>query len=65
MNGVRIAITVFVLALLTTVILGWVWTGSHQPPAMRTASHLVLAISGLAGVLALATIWRREPPRLG
>lgn len=58
MNGVRIAITVFVLALLAIVTLGWVWTGSHQPPPLRTASHVVLAVAALAGTFALARIWR-------
>jgi hypothetical protein len=63
MTVVRIAITLFVLALLTIVTLGWVWTGSHQPPPLRTASHTVLAIAALAGIFALTKIWRGEPPR--
>ena len=46
MNTVRIGITVFILALLTIVTLGWMWTSSHQPPPLRTASHIVLAIAG-------------------
>ena len=36
-NAVRIAITVFVLVLLTVLTLGLLWTGSHQPPPLRTA----------------------------
>jgi membrane protein YdbS with pleckstrin-like domain len=63
MNVVRIAITKFVLGLLTIVTLGWIWTGSHQPPPLRTASHIVLAIAALAGIFALAKIWRTESPR--
>jgi membrane protein YdbS with pleckstrin-like domain len=63
MNVVRIAITIFVLGLLTIVTLGWIWTGSHQPPPLRTASHIVLAIAALAGIFALAKIWRTESPR--
>ena len=55
---VRMAITSFVLALLATVTLGWIWTATHQPPPLRTASHLVLSIAALAGIFALAKIWR-------
>jgi hypothetical protein len=57
-NLVRTAITAFVLALLATVTLGWMWTTAHQPPALRTASHLVLSIAALAGLFAVAKIWR-------
>ena len=55
----RIAITCFVLALLGVVRLGWIWTATHQPPPLRTASHVVLSLAALAGLLALAKIWRR------
>jgi hypothetical protein len=58
-NGVRTAITLFVLVLLVVVTLGWRWTASHQPPPQRTASHVVLAISAVGGVFALWKIWRR------
>ena len=51
------AITGFVAVLLTIVALGWVWTASHQPPALRTASHVVLTIAGLAGVFAVVKVW--------
>ncbi len=62
MNAVRIAITVFVLILLGLVTMGWIWTSTHQPPALRRASHVVLAISALAGIFALVRIWRPDPP---
>ena len=65
MIAVRIGITTFVVVLLTIVALGWNWTSSHQPPSLRTASHVVLGIAGLSGILALAKIWRRNPPRVG
>jgi membrane protein YdbS with pleckstrin-like domain len=65
MNRVRIVITMFVLALLTIVILGWVWTTGHQPPPARTASHAVLAVAACAGVFALVKIWRPDPSRRG
>lgn len=58
-NRVRIAITFFVLVLLGVVALGWMWTTSHQPPPLRTASHVVLSLAALAGVFALVQIWRR------
>lgn len=64
MNKVRIAISMFILALLTIVVLGWFWTASHQPPPLRTASHAVLAVSALTGIFALVKIWRRDPPRV-
>jgi hypothetical protein len=60
MQRVRVAISVFVLLLLTLVTLGWIWTGSHQPPSLRNASHLVLAMAAGAGVFALAAIWRPD-----
>jgi membrane protein YdbS with pleckstrin-like domain len=60
MRLVRAAITAFVLLLLAVVSLGWIWTGSHQPPPLRTASHVVLSIAAFAGIFALARIWRPE-----
>jgi hypothetical protein len=60
LNAVRIAITLFVLALLVVVTLGWIWTGNNQPPPLRMASHVVLAISGLAGIFALVKVWRGD-----
>ena len=50
------AITGFVTLLLVIVSLGWVWTARHQPPPLRTASHVVLTIAALAGVFAVAKI---------
>ena len=60
MFAVRLGITGFVLILLSVVTLGWIWTGSHQPPPLRTASHVVLGIAAAAGIFALARIWRRD-----
>jgi hypothetical protein len=65
MNGVRVAITVFVAALLALIALGWVWTSSHQTPALSTASHVVLGIAGLSGIGALVKIWSNGRPRVG
>jgi hypothetical protein len=62
-NGVRIGISAFVLILLTTIVLGFVWTSQHQAPPLRTASRLVLSLAGAAGIFALTRIWRTEAPR--
>lgn len=59
-NGVRIGISAFILILLTTIVLGVVWTSRHQAPPLRTASRIVLSLAGAAGIFALSTIWRRE-----
>jgi hypothetical protein len=63
-NIVRVAITAFMLILLTVVALGWRWTSTHQQPPLRTGSQVVLAIAGLSGLFALATIWRGESRRI-
>jgi ABC-type transport system involved in cytochrome c biogenesis permease component len=61
--GVRIAITSFIVLLIVIVTLGMSWASTHQPPPLRTASQIVLGAAGLAGVLAIARIWRADPPR--
>ena len=60
-SAVRITITVFILILLTVVAMGWNWTQGHQPPALRTASHIVLAIAGGSGIFAVVKIWSARP----
>jgi tellurite resistance protein TehA-like permease len=60
MRLVRVTTTTFVLAILFIVVMGWTWTASHQPPALRTASHIVLFMAAAAGVFALAKIWRLD-----
>lgn len=57
MNGYRIAITTFIVVLLTVVALGWNWTAANQPPTARAASHLVLAVAAAAGLFAIVKIW--------
>ncbi|HEX7086128.1 MAG TPA: hypothetical protein VF198_07170 [Vicinamibacterales bacterium] len=63
MNAIRILLSVFVLILIALVVLGLMWAGAHQPPPARTASYVVLGISGIAGVLTLFAIWRHQPRR--
>jgi hypothetical protein len=58
------AITGFVTVLLIIVALGWIWTARHQAPPLRTASHVVLTIAALAGVFAVAKIWRGDHSRI-
>ena len=50
-------ISVFILLLLVSAAAGWNWTSGHQSAGLATASHLVLALSGVAGVVGLIVIW--------
>ena len=65
MNLVRIAFSVFVLILIAVSVLGWIWTGSHQPASQALASRVVLTLGILAGVIGLAAIWRIKPSKQG
>jgi hypothetical protein len=65
MTGIRLAITVFILILLSLVALGWSWTSAHQTPSQAMASHVVLGLAGLSGVIALVTIWRPNRSKPG
>ena len=38
--------------------MGFMWTGTHQPPAQAVAGRIVLALSALAGVVGLIALWR-------
>jgi hypothetical protein len=58
MNAWRVAISAFVLVLLSVVLLGLIWTGTNQPAAPRLASFAVLGASGAAGMFALVRLWR-------
>jgi hypothetical protein len=60
-NVVRIAISTFILVLVALSAAGWVWAGSHQPPAQSVASRTVLSLCMLAGVLGLTALWRARP----
>lgn len=58
-NAIRIAISAFILVLVCLCVAGWIWTGIHQPPAKAAASHLVLGIAILSGLIGLVAVWRR------
>lgn len=58
MNGVRIAISVLLVVLITLMILGLAWTSVHQTPTQAAASRVVLGLGGAAAILGLVVIWR-------
>jgi len=57
--AIRIALTLFIAALLVLSAMGWVWTGAHQPFAQAVASRAVLVIGGVAACIGLIAIWGR------
>ena len=63
MNAIRIVISLFVAVLIVIAILGWSWTSAHQTPAQSAASHAVLGLSILAGVVGVIAIWRVRSSR--
>jgi len=62
MNGIRIAISAFILILIGVATTGWIWTGRHQAAAQSTASRVVLSLCIVAGLVGLSALWR---PRAG
>jgi hypothetical protein len=62
-NVVRIAISAFILVVVTLSVAGWVWAGSHQPPAQAAASRTVLGLCILAGAVGVTALWRARPTR--
>ena len=58
MNTIRIVISFFIAVLIMVGVFGWRWTGVHQPAAQATASHLVLGLAMLAGIVGVVAIWR-------
>jgi hypothetical protein len=57
-TAIRLVATAFIIVLIALTAMGWVWTGSHQPPAQAVAGRTVLALAALAGVGGLAALWR-------
>ena len=63
MNVIRAVISSFILILVTLSVMGWIWTGNHQPAAQALASRVVLTISIAAGLAGLVSIWRPRPTK--
>jgi hypothetical protein len=64
-NVVRTAISLFIVVLITVSVIGWIWTGTHQPASLAAASHVVLSLGVLAGIVGLMALWRPNPPTAG
>jgi hypothetical protein len=62
-NGIRLAISAFLVVLLGLCVTGWIWTATHPLPPKAVASHVVLGIAILSGVIGLVAVWRK--PALG
>ena len=60
MNGVRVAISLFIVVLIGLSTAGWIWTGAHQSAAQSTASRTVLALGIMAGLVGLRFLWGRR-----
>jgi hypothetical protein len=58
MNGVRVAITAFIVVLIITATTGFIWVGSHQSAAQATASRTVLLLCVVAGLIGVRNVWR-------
>ncbi|HEY1793515.1 MAG TPA: hypothetical protein VGG34_11405 [Opitutaceae bacterium] len=56
MNRIRLAMTVFIAAVVTICALGWRWS-AVLPPLKRTPDRCVLAVSSVAALFAVAVIW--------
>ena len=48
----------FILVLFVIAGMGWTWATTHQTPSQALASHAVLALSAVAGVVGLIALWR-------
>ena len=48
----------FILVLFVIAGMGWTWASAHQTPSQALASHAVLLLSAVAGVIGLVALWR-------
>ncbi len=48
----------FICVLFVIAGMGWNWAATHQTPGQALASHAVLALSALAGLVGLIALWR-------
>ena len=58
MNGVRVAITAFIVVLMITATTGFIWVGRHQTAAQASASRIVLGLCMVAGLIGMTQVWR-------
>jgi len=67
MNAIRGAMTVYLLAVLLFVVLGWRWVDlksqATPPPKNLAGARVVLAVSALSSLIALGVIWSVKPRR--
>ena len=63
MNIVRIVISAFIAILIAVSTIGWIWTGTHQPPSQAAASRVVLTLGVVAGIVGLVVLWRPDAQR--
>jgi hypothetical protein len=57
-TAIRLSASIFILILIGLAAMGWIWTGTHQPPAQAIAARFVLVLTALAGVVGLVALWR-------
>jgi len=62
-TGIRAAISAFILIVIGLCVAGLFWTTGHQPAPKAAASHVVLSIAILSGVVGLVAVWRRPAAR--
>ena len=61
-NAIRVAISLFIGVLIAISVLGWRWTSAHQTASQSAASHLVLALAILVGLIGVVVIWLGARP---
>jgi hypothetical protein len=57
-TAIRLTASLFILVLIGLSAMGWVWTGTHQPPDQALAARTVLVLGALSGVAGLIALWR-------
>jgi hypothetical protein len=62
MNKVRSIMTVFLLAVLSSALLGWYWVG-NLPAAKMQGARVVLTLASLAALLAITILWSAKPEK--
>jgi hypothetical protein len=55
---IRLTATLFIFLLIALCLMGWMWTGTHQPAAQAVAGRIVLALTALTGGVGLVALWR-------